>query len=59
MHETSIDQKISSIYLKDNCLSFQEMYFKSWISFIFIALSRGKDKRFCGVGSENDLYGNS
>ena len=46
MHETSINQKNSPSYLKDNRLSFQEMYFKSLLSLIFIAISRDKDKRF-------------
>ncbi len=53
MYETSINRKISSIYFKDNCLSFQEMYFKIQISVIVIALSRDKDKRFCRIGGEN------
>jgi len=38
--------KKSSIYLKDNGLSFLKMYRKNWLSFLIYEISRDKDKRF-------------
>ena len=46
MHETSTNQKKSSIYLKDNGLSFLKMYRKNVLSFLIYEISRDKDKRF-------------